>query len=342
MIECNYKSPAKISDETFEEIYNRIKTPYKYGAVIKFDDHMADSPTVFKYNGKWYMYYVRIAYELESSGYETHFSSSDDLINWKYEGVILNKGDSSKWDSGQCGGYAAFLDMNFGGTNEIATVNSKYYISYLGGAGNGYEPDPLHMGLAWSDNPISPDGFTKIESPILSPHDADAREYEKKTLYKSNMLIDDKKTLGYRYLNYYNGKDVDGHERIFLAVSNDGENWERFGKNPLIDRMNDTEKFLITGDPQVTKIGDIYVMFYFVLDDKYKTYNTFALSTDLVNWTNWQGEPLIQSEFEWENVYAHKSYVVKHDGLVYHYYCAVNDKDERFIALATSEKIRKW
>ena len=54
MIECNYKSPAKISDETFEEIYNRIKTPYKYGAVIKFDDHMADSPTVFKYNGKWY------------------------------------------------------------------------------------------------------------------------------------------------------------------------------------------------------------------------------------------------------------------------------------------------
>ena len=45
------------------------------------------------------------------------------------------------------------------------------------------------------------------------------------------------------------------------------------------------------------------------------------------------------SEYEWENKYAHKSYVVKHEGVVYHFYCAVNHNGERFIAVATSEKI---
>ena len=53
----------------------------------------------------------------------------------------------------------------------------------------------------------------------------------------------------------------------------------------------------------------------------------------------WNGEPLIKSEFDWENKFAHKSSVVKHNGVIYHYYCAVNDKGERFIALATSENI---
>ena len=39
-------------------------------------------------------------------------------------------------------------------------------MSYLGGASDGYEPDPLHMGLAYSDSPINPGGFKKMEEPI--------------------------------------------------------------------------------------------------------------------------------------------------------------------------------
>src|SRR6185295_18223723 len=34
--------------------------------------------------------------------------------------------------------------------------------------------------------------------------------------------------------------------------------------------------------------------------------------------------------------YAHKSYVIKYKGVVYHFYCAVNNKDQRGIAVATS------
>ena len=60
-------------------------------------------------------------------------------------------------------------------------------------------------------------------------------------------------------------------------------------------------------------------------------------SRDLVNWTVWDGEPLVKSEQPWEDVYAHKTWFVRHNGRNYHYYCAVNSQNERFIALATSE-----
>ena len=323
-----------------KKIYDQIKTPYKYGPVVKFDDYFADSPTVFRYNNKWYMYYVRISKDCANSGYETHFSSSDDLLNWKYEGIILRHGTENSWDSKQSGGYAAFADMTFGGTNELQKVDGKYYIAYIGGNRNGYEPDPLHLGMAYSENPVDSDGFVKLGKPVLSPYDSDAREFERETIFKPCIFEDKKRSLGYRYVNFYNARASDLKERIYLAVSNDGINWKRYGDTPVIDETKTIEGLKISGDPQVVLIDNTYVMFYFRAIKFGDTYNTFAVSEDLLNWQTWDGKPLIECENEWENVYAHKSYVIKFDDTVYHFYCAVNDKKERFIALATSKELK--
>ncbi len=329
-----------VSRDKMQEIYEMVKVPYKKGAVIKFEDSLTDSPTVFKYNNKWYMYFVRIAKDVENSGYETHMASSDNLVDWKYEGVILKRSENERWDSKQIGGYAAFVDVNFGGSNEIQKVNDKYYMAYIGGCLNGYETDPLSMGMAFSQNPVSEDAFSVFSEPVLTGKDEDARALENMTIYKANMFIDEAETLGHRYVNAYNAKATDWKERIFLAVSDDGEKWERYGDEPIINEVGKIENLFISGDPQIVKIGDIYVMFYFrAIAKGGGAYNTFACSYDLVNWTVWDGEPLVKIEEEWENVYAHKNWVVKENGVVYHFYCAVNDKGERFIALATSEKV---
>ena len=259
------------------------------------------------------------------------------MINWKYEGKLFERIENDHWDSRQIAGYGAFIDMNFGATNEIQPVNGKYYMAYLGGNLNGYETDPLSMGLAFADTPISK--FTRFEEPIMSPFDEDAREFETLTLYKSNMFIDEAMTLGHKYVNAYNAKPIDNKERIYLAVSDDGENWQRYLDTPIIDETKTIENLLISGDPQIVKIDNYYVMFFFRSIENGGAYNTFAVSENLVDWTIWDGEPLIKPEFDWENVFAHKSCVVKHEGVVYHYYCAVNDKGERFIALATSEEL---
>ena len=108
-----------ISKEKMQEIYEIIKTPHKIGAVIKDDEYLTDSPSVFKYNDKWYMYFIKIHKNIEDSGYETHLVSSDDLVNWKYEGKLFERIENDRWDSRQIAGYGAFIDMDFGATNEI-------------------------------------------------------------------------------------------------------------------------------------------------------------------------------------------------------------------------------
>lgn len=328
-----------ISREKMQEIYEIIKTPYKYGAVVKDEEFLTDSPSVFCFNGKWYMYFIKINKDVSKSGYETHLASSDNLLDWKYEGCLLKRKDDDSWDSKQIAGYGAFVDMNFGKTNEIQSVNGKYYLAYLGGNLDGYETDPLAIGLAFADSPLGK--FTRFDKPILGPNDEDVREFETLTLYKSNIFIDEAMTLGHKYVNAYNAKPKDNKERIYLAVSDDGENWKRYLDRPIINETETIENLHISGDPQIVKIGDLYVMFYFRAVKGQGAYNTFACSKNLVDWTIWDGEPLVKSQFEWENVYAHKCSVVMHEGIVYHFYCAVNRKGERFIALATSKDLNE-
>ena len=327
----------EVSQNEMDSIYEKIKTPKKAGAVIKWDDYFTDSPTVFKYNGAFYMYFIAISKDVSVSGYETHIAKSLNLTDWEYIGPVFRRNDENNWDSKQIAGYVAFNDIDYNGNFEIKAINKKYYISYLAGNSDGYEPDPLFMGLGFGNNPICADSFKRLKNPILKPDDRDFRPFENKTLYKSCMFVDPKKTTGYPYVNVYNAKDYDDKERIFLAVSNDALHWERYGECACLDLISDDENAIITGDPQIIMIDDIYVMLFFRLNKGNPAYNTFACSRDLKNWRVWDGEPLVKSEFEWEKSHAHKSWFVRNNGVNYHFYCAVNDETkERFIALATS------
>ncbi len=336
MIPFKNVNKNSVSDTEMRGIYSKIKTSVKLGAVIKWDTHFTDSPTVFFKDGMFYMYFIAINKDCNSSGYETHLARSCDLVSWEYVEPVFERNNLNNWDSKQCAGYVAFPDIDFDGTNELNKVNGSFYISYLAGNSDGYEPDPLFMGLAKTNNPTDRFGFTRFNEPILRPTDKDSREFETKTLYKSFLFEDKERITGFPYVNVYNAKAQDNKERIFLAVSNDAENWERYGNSAVIDLVSNDPQEIISGDPQIIKLGEIYVMFFFRYRKNSPAFNTFAASKDLINWNIWQGKPLIESEYPWENVHAHKTWFVRHNGKNYHFYCACNDQNERFIALATS------
>jgi hypothetical protein len=88
---------------------------------------------------------------------------------------------------------------------------------------------------------------------------------------------------------------------------------------------------------------DVWVMFYFGAFWKPNAFNTFAASYDLAHWTKWEGEDLMKSSEPWDAKYAHKPWLIRHNGVVYQFYCAVaDDKDQhRAIALATSKEMKK-
>ena len=128
-----------------------------------------------------------------------------------------------------------------------------------------------------------------------------------------------------------------------MAVSDDLRHWQRVGDGPVIEN-GDPAKHSISGDPMIRRIGDLWVMFYFGYQWRPGgEFDTFACSRDLRHWTKWTGEPLVRPSEAYDNVHAHKPWVLKHDGVVYHWYCAVSRRDGREvrgIALATSRPLK--
>ena len=336
-----------IPQSDMQRIYNEVRTPYKYGMVVAPTDnyHKIDCPTVFRVGDKWLMTYVVYNGKdgLDGRGYETWLASSDDLLHWNTEGRILSYKEDG-WDMNQRGGFPALIDWTWAGNYGISKYKKNYWLTYICGHGTGYEAvrEPLNIGIAWTDGDITQaHEWQSGNKPLLSINDKDAQWWEKLVQYKSTIYDDPQKTLGKRFVMFYNAGGINPAndlkaERIGIALSNDLKKWKRYEGNPVF--ANEVGG-IITGDAQIAKMGDLYVMFYFKAYDpsrKYNAFNTFAVSRDLIHWQRWEGEDLIWPTKTFDEMFAHKSYVLKHKGGVYHFYCAVNNDQQRGIAVATS------
>lgn len=326
-------SRAIVPQEEMRRIYEEVKTPFKYGIVLRpRQNESVDCPTVFRFDNKWYMVYVSTT---NNVGYETLLAESNDLLRWQTLGKILPFPEAG-WDRWQAAGGIALMDTTWGGSCELQSYDGKYWMSYIGGEKQGYEPDPLSIGMAWTTTPHQPTPWQRFAgNPVLGPGQPDARPFERATLYKSQIIWDKSKSLGFPFVMYYNAKQKGpATERIGMAVSNDLLHWQRYGDEPVIDNGRG-----ISGDPQIVRIGDLWVMFYFGAGWKPRAFDTFACSYDLVQWTKWDGADLVSPSEPWDKTFAHKPWVLKHNGVVYHFYCAVGSEG-RAIALATSKDMR--
>jgi len=336
-----------ISPNEMKQIYEEVKTPYKYGLVMPGADKRkaTDCPTIFQREERWYMYY----FVFDGRGYETWMAVSDDLLKWQTLGRVLSFSQTSDWDSNQKGGYIALPDTRWGGSYALNSYDGKYWMSYFGSNAHGYEKGDLSIGIACTEgDPTVAHEWKRLEKPVLTPHDSTVSWWDDEKLYKSMVIEDSARLTGHRFVMYYNakGNKKEGVERIGMAVSNDMISWERFGQNPVLG-LNPMlwVKKGITGDAYLQKINDIWVMFYFGAfwneDPKIEGWNSFACSRDLIHWTDWEGNPLVQSSESYDNKFAHKSCVIKWKGTVYHYYCSVDKSGNRGIALATSKDMGK-
>ena len=345
----------KISKNVMQKIYDEVKTPYKYGMVVAPEDnyHQIDCPMVYREGNRWFMTYVVYNGKdgTDGRGYETWLATSDDLLQWKTLGRLLCYADKG-WDMNQRAGYPALIDWTWNGSYEMAKYKGRHWMSYFGGEGTGYEAirKPLNMGMASTKGDITQaHPWETSSSPVLSINDKSAQWWEKLTHYKSTVYWDKNKTLGKPFVMFYNAGGINPAnqlkaERIGIALSSNMTSWRRLPLRTAKRKTGNPVFFheapgIITGDAQIVKFPHYYVMFYFSAynpERKYNAYNTFAVSRDLVNWQDWDGADLVYPSKPYDDMFAHKSYVLKHQGVVYHFYCAVNHAGQRGIAVATS------
>lgn len=352
---CITAFAQKISQNVMRKIYDEVKTPYKYGMVVAPEDnyHKIDCPMVYREGNRWFMTYVVYNGKdgTDGRGYETWLATSDDLLQWKTLGRLLCYADKG-WDMNQRAGYPALIDWTWNGSYEMAKYKGRHWMSYFGGEGTGYESvrKPLNMGMASTKGDITQaHPWETSPAPVLSINDKSAQWWEKLTHYKSTVYWDRNKTLGKPFVMFYNAAGINPAnqlkaERIGIALSSNMTSWRRLPLRTAKRKTGNPVFFheapgIITGDAQIVKFPHYYVMFYFSAFNpkrKYNAYNTFAVSRDLVNWQDWEGADLIYPSKPYDDMFAHKSYVLKHQGVVYHFYCAVNHAGQRGIAVATS------
>jgi len=125
----------EVTQSELEAVYDEVKTPHKHGVILRGPDGDAvDCPCVFRMKDQWLMMYVC----MNKVGYETHLARSDDLLQWQPLGKILSFREGDVWDKWQADGGMALIDHTWGGSMAPRTHDDKYWLSYIGGALQGY------------------------------------------------------------------------------------------------------------------------------------------------------------------------------------------------------------
>lgn len=256
----------------------------------------------------------------DSIGYRTGLASSDGLIHWHKEGMILGRGPQGSPTEYNAALTWIVRENEIFGSGELKKVNGRFLGTYHAYPAAGYEVGPAAIGLCWSDDLHN----WEVEEPFL--HAMDGREWERGGLYKS-CLVEHEGT----FYMFYNAKTVDGVEQTGVVTSDDLKTWSRYEENPIVRvGVPGSVDDRFVSDPCVLRCDDTWVMFFYTYSTADgRARDSVAFSRDLLHWEK-SGEILIDvgSEGAIDSVYAHKPGVISKDGKLYHFYCAVGPAAE--------------
>jgi predicted GH43/DUF377 family glycosyl hydrolase len=320
-----------------------FRTPYKYGKLVlgpsgiagSFDEKSVDDPFVFFHDGKFQMLYIAF----DGIGYQTGLARSNDLIHWERVTSVARRDPNSRYTKYNVALACLLRDDGLSSPGKLKKVNGRYLGAWNAYPSAGYEEGAAVIGLGWSDDLL----HWELTEPILFP--ADGASWEHGGLYRPNLVEEN----GVYYL-YYNAKTdtlpkSEGggwREQTGVATSRDLKHWTRYAGNPILrNGDHDSRDAHFASNPFVVRNGREWGMYYFGLDFKGKACEMLALGRGPFHFEK-VNEVLIDvgAPGTVDEDYAHKPSVIFHDGMLYHFYCAVSGKypnDVRGVSVARSK-----
>lgn len=303
------------------ELLARVRTPHKLPHLVvapsykkgEFDSHAVDCPFVFRHGSRFLMTYIGF----DGIGYRTGLASSDDLLDWKKEGLLIDRGPKGSVTEFNVALTWILRENDLFGQGRLKRVHGKYLGVYHAYPNPGYEAGPAAIGLCWSIDLRQ----WRLDEPFL--HAEDGADWERAGLYKACLF-----ETGGRYYVFYNAKNRESGwvEQIGFATSTDLKKWTRNPTNPVL-RVGPKGAIddVFASDPCVLRLADCWALFYYTLaSSDGHARDSVAFSQDLIGWTK-TNEALIDvgPSGSIDSVHAHKPSMFSNRGKLYHYYCAV-------------------
>jgi predicted GH43/DUF377 family glycosyl hydrolase len=320
-----------------------FRTPYKYGKLVlaastdpgAFDNKSVDDPFVFLHDGAFHMLYIGF----DGTGYQTGLARSHDLVNWERVACVARRDPNSKYTRYNVALSCIVHEDELTSPGKLKKVRGRYLGAWNAYPSAGYEQGSAVIGLAWSDDLLHWD----LTDPILFPQDG--APWEHGGLYRPNLIEHD----GIFYL-YYNAKTdtlpkSEGggwHEQSGVATSRDLKQWTSYPGNPVLrNGGHDSWDARFASNPFVVRHKGLWAMYYFGFDWKGKARELLALARDPYHFEK-VNEIIIDTGAPGsvDEDFAHKPCVIYHDGVLYHFYCAVSGKwphEVRGVSVARSK-----
>jgi predicted GH43/DUF377 family glycosyl hydrolase len=340
------------------------RTPYKYPKLIlsatgrkgDFDQRSIDDPIVFHANGAFQMLYIG----WDGIGYQTGLAASIDLIHWTRTALVAPRDPASRYTKYNLALSSILRDKQLQSHGEAIKVDGKYLGAWNAYPSAGYEEGAAVIGLATSEDLL----HWQLTDPILTPQDG--ASWEHGGLYRPDLMLDH----GTYYL-YYNaktgilppGEGGGWREQAGVATSTDLKSWTRYKKNPILPNgprgsatyavtnpisstqpsTPDARDSRFASNPFVVQNGPDYAMFYygFRYQRPGRACEMLAIGATPYSFTK-VPEVLIDTGAPGtiDETFAHKPSVITHEGVLYHFYCAVSGQypnEVRGIAVARSQ-----
>jgi predicted GH43/DUF377 family glycosyl hydrolase len=340
------------------------RTPYKYPRLIlaatgrhgDFDQRSIDDPIVFYANGAFQMLYIG----WDGIGYQTGLATSTDLLHWTRTALVAPRDPASKYTKYNLALSSILRDKQLRSRGEAIKVNGKYLGAWNAYPSAGYEEGAAVIGLATSEDLL----HWQLGDPILTPQDGSPWEHG--GLYRPDLMLD----RGIYYL-YYNAKTDNlppsegggWREQTGVATSRDLKTWTHYKQNPILPNgprgsatypaanpisstqppTPDARDSRFASNPFVVQNGRNYAMFYygFRYERPGRACEMLALGSTPYSFHK-VPEILIDTGAPGtiDETFAHKPSVITHEGVLYHFYCAVSGKypnEARGIAVARSQ-----
>ena len=318
------------------EIPPTLQTPHKIGRLVvaasgkagAFDEKAVDCPFVFRHNGRFHMTFIGF----DGTGYLTGLASSANLIEWSPEGLIAARDPGSDIRRHNVAINWIVRENDVFSAGNLRKIRGRYLGVYHAYPNPGYEEGPAVIGLCWSRDLH----HWEFEPPALRPEEG--APWERGGLYKP-CLVEQSGTF---YL-YYNAKKTGrpADEQTGVATSRDLRVWTRYSGNPIIRNGSAgslDERF--ASDPCVLRFGAQWAVFYYSLDAKGVARDRLALSSDMFHTEKCDGALIdVGGPGSVDERYAHKPSVIRHAGVLYHFYCAVSKTNVRGISVAASRPL---